>query len=226
VSHQEPRLRAGAAASRGLASLRAAPRPNSGLAADAQYETAHATNRHGSSLQAHRAGPRRRSLGVSASTKGRGGSGTARETQASRLAARLRRLTRRRITLACYRNNDQATFDGIPRWPSAAHEGARCWSHGSRCCYSWAPRSARVMWSWSGSHTRQISVALPIIGHRKTGWLAVETILSTGPMRRTWQGAFVRSAGSVSDSGWAGTVANCERAPDSHLTSGIERHTL
>jgi hypothetical protein len=35
--------------------------------------------------------------------------------------------------------------------------------------YSWVSRSARVIWSWSGSHTKQISVALPIIGHRKTG---------------------------------------------------------
>ena len=41
----------------------------------------------------------------------------------------------------------------------------------SRCPYSWAPRSARVIWSWSGSHTKQISVALPIIDHRKTGMM-------------------------------------------------------
>jgi hypothetical protein len=32
---------------------------------------------------------------------------------------------------------------------------ARSW-----CCYSWAARSARVIWSWSGSSTRQMSVTL------------------------------------------------------------------
>jgi hypothetical protein len=32
-----------------------------------------------------------------------------------------------------------------------------------RCPYSLAPRSARVIWSWSGSSTRQISVTLPAV---------------------------------------------------------------
>jgi hypothetical protein len=32
-----------------------------------------------------------------------------------------------------------------------------------RCPYSWAPRSARVIWLWLGSSTRQISLGLPSV---------------------------------------------------------------